>query len=103
MMVNKEMIFNKLKNLFIILKLKKNLMMNLILIKEKNQEKEILELFENSKVNKPRVNKNMQLNVLKHNKDKWILVKFKQLKKYKLTKINLHFNIMNFIFEIMLK
>ena len=65
-------------NIFINLKLKNNLMMNLILIKELYQEKVLLELLNNVKV-KLIINI-MQLNEL----NKLILKKLKQDYKYKI-------------------
>ena len=59
--------------------------MNLILIKELNQDKELLELLKNVKVKL--IIKNMLLNMLNKEKDKLILLNYKQDNKLKILNV----------------
>ena len=74
-MLNKDLILMILIKNYIILKIKKILKMNLILIKELNQDKVHLELLNNVKVKL--IKRIMQLNKLNNKKNKLILQNYK--------------------------
>ena len=95
MIQKKDVISNKLKNQYLILKHMNNLNKNLILKKESFQEKDNLVKLNCVKV--IQINKIMQLNKCKKRKDFQILKK--QILLNNLAKIKIYYNIMTIIID----